>query len=404
MKRILILCLCLLISFSAAAVFAFSVKAAPVVSAEFGKVYKGEHFSVILYAEGGGVYGVSGSFSYDESKMALDGVLSPLNSPYKLETGTNSFLVYDTSMRNPINSHTAVLELEFRLLDGVGVGEELTFSFNSLTLSDGESDYTYGKSDFKASVLEAPEENLFLSSLTVDGYALSPAFSKDVYNYSVTVDGSVKRLSVKAVAEDPDSKVEISGEELAESGTSEVTVKVTGKRGGERTYLISVQKEAVTSGGVGNIAALAVEGFPLSPQFNPSRTKYAVYVPYETTSVKIISELAEEGTEMTVVGNEDLSVGDNVVKVTLNSPDGKNDTYEIKVVRAPMYSGKTDNDPSREINEAVPTGGMPVWLVLLLCAVFLTGGAFGGYFLHKRFPDGLVVAFKKRFGRTKLYK
>lgn len=404
MKKTLIFCLCLLISVSAAAFFAFSVKAAPEVSAEFGKVYKDEHFSVILYVEGGGVYGVSGAFSYDESKMALDGVLSPLNSPYKLETGTNSFLVYDTSMRNPINSHTPVLEFEFRLLDGTGVGEELTFSFDSLTLSDGESDYTYGKSEFKANVLEAPEDDLFLSSLAIEGYELSPAFSKDVYNYMVKVDGSVKRLAVKAGAEDPECKVEISGEELSESGTSEVNVKVTGKRGGERTYRINVQKEAVTSEDGGKLASLGVEGFLISPHFDPSRTKYAVYVPYETTSVKVISEVAEEGSEITVEGNEDLSVGDNVVTLTLNSPDGTKETYEIKVVRAPMYSGKAEEEKAPDKKAADATDGLPLWVVLLLCAVFLTGGAFGGYFLHKRFPDGVIVAFKKRFGRTKLYK
>ena len=69
----------------------------------------------------------------------------------------------------------------------------------------------YIKSSFLTT--EKPEEsnNKALKSLIVAEYKLTPDFSSDVTEYSLTVGADVESLDIEAVAEDDASKVKITG-------------------------------------------------------------------------------------------------------------------------------------------------------------------------------------------------
>ena len=77
---------------------------------------------------------------------------------YNASTGFDGGEEAQVYMANSGGTQTGTAKFSIGAPEAVGALKQST-----LTLSDGESDYTYGKSDFKASVLEAPEENLFLS-------------------------------------------------------------------------------------------------------------------------------------------------------------------------------------------------------------------------------------------------
>lgn len=79
-----------------------------------------------------------------------------------------------------------------------------------------------------------------LKSLSVEGYEISPAFSKDVTNYSVTVPEGT--TSVNVVAEENDSKASLSGDGniTVSEGTNNLSIVVRAENGSEKKYNLVV--------------------------------------------------------------------------------------------------------------------------------------------------------------------
>lgn len=88
------------------------------------------------------------------------------------------------------------------------------------------------------------DSNNYLTSLTIEGYDLTPTFAKTSNTYFITVKNDVETLNITAVAEDSDAKVKIYGNEDLQIGTNKILISVTAENGDVRTYRIYVQKEA----------------------------------------------------------------------------------------------------------------------------------------------------------------
>ena len=88
------------------------------------------------------------------------------------------------------------------------------------------------------------ESNNKLKELSVDGYTIRPGFIKEVFSYDVTVPYNVNDINVKALAENPNAKVEIIGDKNLQEGNNAVLVKVTDENGFVQYYTVNVKKEA----------------------------------------------------------------------------------------------------------------------------------------------------------------
>ena len=84
--------------------------------------------------------------------------------------------------------------------------------------------------------------NNYLSKLEIKGYEIE--FNKDTLEYSIKVSSDVETLDITAVAEDAGARVNIYGNSDFKEGENTVTVVVTAEDGSERTYTITVDKEA----------------------------------------------------------------------------------------------------------------------------------------------------------------
>lgn len=84
--------------------------------------------------------------------------------------------------------------------------------------------------------------NNYLSKLEIEGYEID--FNKDTLEYSIKVSSDVETLDITAVAEDASARVNIYGNSNFKEGENKVTVVVTAEDGSERTYTITVDKEA----------------------------------------------------------------------------------------------------------------------------------------------------------------
>ena len=92
---------------------------------------------------------------------------------------------------------------------------------------------------------ENSDEDLFLKSLEVEGFELSPEFDKDTYSYTVEIpaDDDTTSLDIEATTNDKEAEVEIIDNEDFEYGENIVTIMVKSKDGsGDKTYQIIVNK------------------------------------------------------------------------------------------------------------------------------------------------------------------
>ena len=82
-----------------------------------------------------------------------------------------------------------------------------------------------------------------LSSLGVDGFSLTPTFSRDTESYNLIVDSSVSQVQVTASAADGTATVPGTGSIALASGGNDITVSVRAENGSVRYYVIHVVKQ-----------------------------------------------------------------------------------------------------------------------------------------------------------------
>ena len=179
---------------------------------------------------------------------------------------------------------------------------------------------------------EEPEESddKSLKSLTIDGYILSPQFSSDITEYTLTVGMDVSSLDIEAVPSDDASEVTITGNDELLEGTNTVEIVVTAEDGTERTYTINVIKGE--GAGLG-LAELTINGYTLNPAFSPEIYEYTLEINDLTvTSIDINAVANVDGASVEIVGNTELKPGENIVTIIVRSDDGNEiTTYQIIV-------------------------------------------------------------------------
>ena len=92
-----------------------------------------------------------------------------------------------------------------------------------------------------------------LKGLAIEGFSMTPTFSRDTYSYDVIVDNSVGMVSVQAQAIDSAATVSGTGMVQLASGSNEIRIRVRAQNGTERDYLIHIVRQGggVYNGGSG---------------------------------------------------------------------------------------------------------------------------------------------------------
>lgn len=100
-----------------------------------------------------------------------------------------------------------------------------------------------------------------LSTLKVGSYALTPAFNNDTANYSVVVPYSASSVTVTATPKNSKAKVSGAGAVPLKVGSNTVKVTVTAENGSQRTFTLTVAREANQ------------EEFSINPKYKVSGSK-----------------------------------------------------------------------------------------------------------------------------------
>lgn len=121
---------------------------------------------------------------------------------------------------------------------------------NSIVDSNGDFlDVTPGWSTVTINAPYTASGNNNLSSLSISPGTLSPGFSAGTTSYSASVSNATTSVAVSATAADGKARVAVWGNTGLSVGNNTVTVQVTAENGSKKTYIITVNRAAGSTGG-----------------------------------------------------------------------------------------------------------------------------------------------------------
>ncbi len=96
-----------------------------------------------------------------------------------------------------------------------------------------------------------------LSNFSVEGFGITPSFSRDTERYNLIVDTSVSSIQINANTADSTASVSGAGTVSLPDGETDITVSVTAQNGSVRNYVLHVVKQAggPVSGSTGTVTS-----------------------------------------------------------------------------------------------------------------------------------------------------
>lgn len=378
---VLVLCVALMLPITASAASATATLTGP------GTVRAGDTITLSFNLNGNGLFGASGTLSYDSSQVTLSSTKQTIASPWMVEFSGNNFVAYDNNLTNPINSNKTLFTVTFKVKN-VAVGTNIKISYTGVKATDGSADANIGTVTYQKTVAAPLSGENNLASLNVLNATISPTFNANTTSYNASVPFSVSKLNITATAKDSKAKVTVNSPNLTPGGKTNVTVTVKAENGATKTYTIAVTREKdpnYVASGNNKLSGIKVEGFLLSPVFDADKTEYIVWAPYETESVTVTGTPADSKASVTVEGGSSLAAGqDNHVKVVCVAENGDKKVYTVTVKRAAAHDGSVDEIPDEPIVDD-PTDTPPADLPTT------TQGGFEWYWLVITGGAGLVL-------------
>lgn len=164
---------------------------------------------------------------------------------------------------------------------------------------------------------------------------LSPGFSSSLLDYyTYTAPSTVDRVTIAAVVNDTGKASIISGTGEFDIDTNPtVNVTVQAEDGTQSIYIVKLVRAKSSNN---NLSDLSVDGYTLSPTFNPATTLYTVNVDGTVTNVNISATVDDTGKASIIsgTGNKDLNIGNNQVQVRVQAENGTIKDYTININRA----------------------------------------------------------------------
>ncbi len=97
-----------------------------------------------------------------------------------------------------------------------------------------------------------------------------------------------------------------------------------------------------------SLSSLRVAQAELDPEFDPQQLTYTVTVPYDVTRIAVTADTASPLAQKVINGTGDLTVGENVVTVTVTAENGSVREYRITVIREDAGGGETAGETPAE--------------------------------------------------------
>ena len=182
-----------------------------------------------------------------------------------------------------------------------------------------------------------------LKSLQIENAIIEPEFNAWILDYTVTLnDQHTRTINIVAEAEDETATVEGAGTIELSDGINNLQLIVRAENGNVKIYNLTINLPYIQSDLRLNsleISGIHIDGGEdseekISPTFDRDIFEYTLTVPYEINGLNIKTD-SEEGTYVSISGQDPLDVGNNTVIIEVNDSNDENNktTYVIEVER-----------------------------------------------------------------------
>lgn len=200
---------------------------------------------------------------------------------------------------------------------------------------------------------KAGNSNNKLSSLLVDDVEI-PGFDKDIERYSLEYEYETESIFIDYLKDNELSTVTGDGKIDLEVGFNRIPVSVTSQGGDLRVYYIDVTRKEQNSAYLEN---LRVKNYPIDNGFNPEIEEYDFLVDNEVTSLDMVIDPRDPGATYTVTGNEQFTVGKNVVRINVTSSKGDRHKEYILNITRQLFGDNKLSHLSVDKGDMIPEDG-----------------------------------------------
>ena len=173
--------------------------------------------------------------------------------------------------------------------------------------------------------------NALLKILRTNQEEIIPEFDTNIKEYYLTTNQEIDKLDITAIPDNPDSKVEILGNENFIQGKNIVEIKITSPNGkiiNSYKIYVTITKDIEKSNA--NLENLAIENMILYPSFDTTVTEYRIETEPNIEKLNILAIPENPNAKITIQGNELLKTGNNEILINVLSEDGINSiNYKI---------------------------------------------------------------------------
>ena len=159
---------------------------------------------------------------------------------------------------------------------------------------------------------------------------MSPAFSKDVTSYSITVPKDVNKLDLDYKLSDSKASVKVVGNANLKSNKSNaVEIIVTAEDGSTKTYTLNVSFSSDNSSN--KLVSLDVKESNLYPKFDSDVNEYKIKLKKNVSKLTIDAIAKDKNSKVEIIDNKNLNKNNSVVLVKVTDKNGFSNYYKLKV-------------------------------------------------------------------------
>lgn len=210
----------------------------------------------------------------------------------------------------------------------------------------GTKDLKYGKNTFKINVTsESGDVRTYtlnitrndnrsgegrLSDLSIEGYKIN--FNENTYNYNITVNHNVESVKINAKLKDSKSSF-VSGygsrNVSLKEGNNKYEVRIKSENGSISTYTLNITKSENPENKNNYLENIEINNSNLD--FSKEQQEYKINVENDVNKLDIKTSTSSDKSTVEVFGNENFTVGDNIVTIKVTSLNGEVREYKIIV-------------------------------------------------------------------------
>ena len=242
-----------------------------------------------------------------------------------------------------------------------------------------------------------------LTNFTVANATIKPAFSQNTKEYKIyTNKDTIQQITISPKYEQSGVSMSVECTLGCTSdaatpnklklimGKNEATFTFTSEDGkNTEIYKFTIYRGETTDGS-NLLADLSIEGFELNEKFDKSNLDYTLTVPYETEKLEVKATAEDENTDIQIKGADSLTVGENVITVTVTSAEtSEKKIYNITVTREEF---KAEEETTTEIAPVIEKQkDNNIWKIIIIIIISLLIIGLSAYFIF----------FKKKVKKNK---